>query len=182
MLFRNLQHVLVGLFIHGWSKLTHGYVHGEHCCREQSENERIPQLQVFFYLYRCVATSCVHACSPQIITMPKKDHFLLQAICWIKCWFYRCSYCIRINFLQKLRASCGHCRASSCNSSTHTCSGSCTHVSYVTSACTLTQKKSCNSAWNIFTRVFAFWCPIWLWELHILGQYSEIGRDLQLFE
>ena len=29
---------------------------------------------------------------------------------------------------------------------------------------------------------FHFWFPVWPWEIHILGQYSAIGRDLQLQE
>jgi hypothetical protein len=33
---------------------------------------------------------------------------------------------------------------------------------------------------QVFFCTFSF--PIWPWELHILGQYSEIGWDLQLPE
>ena len=75
-----------------------------------------------FQVFRCVGTSCVHARSPQIITVPDKDRFLLRTMCWVKCWRYRCSYCIRINCRQIIRALCGHCRAISGNSTpTYSC-------------------------------------------------------------
>ena len=94
---------------------THGCVHGDHCYVEQSKNERIPQLH-YLKVFRCVGTVCMHARSPRIIRVPDKDRFLARAMCWMKCWCYRRSYCIQINFRQILRALCGHCRASSGNS------------------------------------------------------------------
>ena len=95
--------------------LTLGCVHEDHCYVEQSKNELVPQLQ-YLNVFRCFGTSCMHARSPQIITVPDKDRFLPRAICWMKCWCYRRSYCIRINCWQTLCALCGHCRASSGNS------------------------------------------------------------------
>ena len=77
----------------------------------------------YLKVFRCVGISCVNACCPQIIPVLEKDHYLLQAMCWMKCWFYRRNCCIRINWRQINRASCGQCRASSRNSFTRECGG-----------------------------------------------------------
>ena len=93
---------------------THGCVHGDHCYVEQSKKERIPQLQ-YFQVCRCVGTSCVHAQSTNYHGADK-DPCLLRTMCWVKCWYYRRSYCIRINCRKIIRALCGHCLAISGNS------------------------------------------------------------------